>query len=226
MNLQTELRAFQDGWRDRVGADVAARVAAANDRLITNGLMKRVRKSGDRFPDLVLPDHAGRLVRIADRLKAGPLVISFYRGGWCPYCNLELRAYDAALEELREAGGDLIAVSPERPDHAGQTISKNDLRFPILSDTEGRLSSALGIRFDLDDDIIALYRKFGHDLPTHNGDGAWSLPVPATYVVDRDEIIVLAHIDPDYRNRLEPQAAIAVVRDLNARRAEVQHGRS
>ncbi len=196
MSLQTELRNFQAGWRERVGEDVAARVAAANDRLAANGLLNRVRKAGDRFPDVVLPDHTGRPVRISDRLASGPLVINFYRGGWCPYCNLELRAYGGALDLLHLAGGDLIAVSPEKPDHVSATIGKNDLRFTVLSDTESRLSDALGIRFDLDDDIIALYRKFGHDLPEHNGDGRWSLPIPATYVVGGDGLIALAHIDP------------------------------
>lgn len=215
MSLQSELQTFQSNWRERVGDEVSSLVGAANDRLATNGLFSRVRKAGDRFPDIVLPDHTGRPVRIADRLAAGPLVISFYRGGWCPYCNLELRAYDGVLDLLRLAGGDLIAVSPERPDNVSVTIGKNDLRFPVLSDTEGRLADALGIRFDMEDEIVALYRKFGHDLPTHNGDGRWSLPVPATYVVNRDGIIALAHIDPDYRNRLEPQEAIALLRRLN-----------
>jgi peroxiredoxin len=215
MSLQSDLQTFQSSWRERVGDEVANLVGAANDRLATNGLLTRIRKAGDRFPDVVLPDHTGRPVRIADRLAAGPLVISFYRGGWCPYCNLELRAYDGALELLRLAGGDLIAVSPERPDNVSVTIGKNDLRFPVLSDTDGRLADALGIRFDMEDEIVALYRKFGHDLPTHNGDGRWSLPVPATYVVNRDGVIALAHIDPDYRNRLEPQEAIALLRRLN-----------
>ncbi len=214
MSLQSELQTFQTSWRERVGDEVAALVSAANDRLAANGLFTRVRKAGDRFPDAVLPDHTGRAVRIAERLASGPLVISFYRGGWCPYCNLELRAYDGALDLLRLAGGDLIAVSPERPDNVSVTIGKNDLRFPVLSDTDGRLADALGIRFDMEDEIVALYRKFGHDLPTHNGDGRWALPVPATYVVDRDGVIALAHIDPDYRNRLDPQEAIAVLRQL------------
>ncbi len=215
MSLHSELQTFQTSWRERVGDEVANLVDAANDRLATNGLLTRVRKAGDRFPDVALPDHTGRPVRIADRLAAGPLVISFYRGGWCPYCNLELRAYDGVLDLLRLAGGDLIAVSPEKPDNVSITIGKNDLRFPVLSDTDGRLADALGIRFDMEDEIVALYRKFGHDLPTHNGDGRWSLPVPATYVVNRDGIIALANIDPDYRNRLEPQEAIALLRRLN-----------
>ncbi len=215
MSLQSELQTFQNGWRERVGDEVAALVGAANDRLAANGLFTRVRKAGDRFPDAMLPDHTGRPVRIAERLASGPLVINFYRGGWCPYCNLELRAYDGVLDLLRLAGGDLIAVSPEKPDNVSITIGKNDLRFPVLSDTDGRLADALGIRFDMEDEIVALYRKFGHDLPTHNGDGRWSLPVPATYVVDRNGLIVLAHIDPDYRNRLDPQEAIAVLRQLS-----------
>lgn len=219
MTLKSQLNSFQTSWKDRVGPETVALVTAANERLATSGLPGRMRKTGDSFPAATLPDATRQQVDLTVRLQQGPLIVSFYRGGWCPYCNLELRAYQALLEEIRAAGGDLVAISPERPDDALSTAEKNDLKFPVLSDVDGRLADALGIRFDLDDPIVELYRKFGHDLPVRNGDGRWSLPVPATYVVDRDGTILLAHVDPDYRNRLEPADAVAALRGLPARHA-------
>ncbi len=214
MSLQTELDAFQAAWKQRLGGDVAATIAADNEALLRSGLVERALRAGAKFPDLTLANARGGQTRIHDVLARGPLVVTFYRGGWCPYCNLELRAYQSALGAIRALGAELIAISPEAPDHTLSTAEKNDLKFEILSDVNGALEDALGIRFDLRDPIVALYKRFGHDLPAHNGDGRWSLPVPATYVLDRDGRIVLAYVDPDYRRRLEPATAIAALRKI------------
>ena len=215
MSLQTELNAFQAAWEQRTSRDVAATIAADNEALLRSGLVERALRAGANFPDLKLANARGGQTRIYDVLARGPLVATFYRGGWCPYCSLELRAYQSALGDIRALGAELIAISPEAPDHTLSTAEKNDLKFEILSDVSGALEDALGIRFDLSDPIVALYKRFGHDLPAHNGDGRWSLPVPATYVLDRDGRIVLAYVDPDYRRRLEPATAIAALRKIN-----------
>ena len=214
MLLQTELNAFQAAWKERAGGDVAATIAADNEALLRSGLVARALQAGAKFPDLRLATARGGQTRIYDALTRGPLVVTFYRGGWCPYCNLELRAYQSALGDIRVLGAELIAISPEAPEHTLSTAENNDLKFEVLSDVNGVLEDALGIRFDLSDPIVALYKRFGHDLPSHNGDSRWSLPVPATYVVNRDGRIVLAFVDPDYRKRLEPAAAIAALRKI------------
>ena len=214
MSLQTELNAFQAAWKQRVGDDVAATIAADNEALLRSGLVQRALRAGAKFPDLTLTNARGGQTRIYDLLAHGPLVVTFYRGGWCPYCSLELRAYQSALDDIRALGAELIAISPEAPDHTLSTAEKNDLKFEILSDVNGTLEDALGIRFDLSDPLVALYKRFGLDLPAHNGDGRWSLPVPATYVVDHDGRIVLAFVDPDYRRRLEPATAIAALHKI------------
>jgi peroxiredoxin len=213
-SLQTELNAFQVAWKQRAGVDVAATIAADNEALLRSGLVARALQAGAKFPDLRLANARGGQTRIYDVIARGPLVVTFYRGGWCPYCNLELRAYQGALGDIRALDAEVIAISPEAPDHTLSTAEKNDLTFEILSDVDGALEDALGIRFDLSDPIVALYKRFGHDLPAHNGDGRWSLPVPATYVLDRDGRIALAFVDPDYRRRLEPAAAIAALRKI------------
>ncbi|HWZ74060.1 MAG TPA: peroxiredoxin-like family protein [Casimicrobiaceae bacterium] len=214
MSLQTELNAVQAAWRQRAGDDVATTIAADNEALLRSGLVARALQAGAKFPDLRLPNARGGQTRIYDVLARGPLVVTFYRGGWCPYCNLELRAYQSALGDIRALGAELIAISPEAPNHTLSTAEKNDLTFEILSDVNGVLEDALGIRFDLSDPIVALYKRFGRDLPSHNGDAGWSLPVPATYVLDRDGRIVLAFVDPDYRRRLEPAATIEALHKI------------
>lgn len=214
MLLQTELDRFQAGWRGKVGDEIANAISQDNARLLASGLADRALKAGDRLPDVTLPNAVNQPVSILSCLEKGPVVITFYRGGWCPYCSLELRAYQATLAEIRAAGGDLIAVSPETPDNALSTAEKNALSFTVLSDAGGLLADALGIRFDIADPIIALYQQFGHDLPQHNGDGRWSLPIPATYVVGQNGIIQLAFVDPDYRKRLDPAEAVKAIRQL------------
>lgn len=217
-DLKPQLDAFKTAWTARAGGEIAALVADDNRRLRESGLAERALKEGDIFPAATLPDQLGRQVEIAGLLGRGPLAIVFYRGGWCPYCNLELRAYQQASPRIAEAGATLVAISPETPDNTLDTARKNELAFPVLSDTQGELADALGIRFRLTPEIKALYEKFGHDLPARNGDGEWALPMPATYVVDRDGRIAFAFVDPDYRSRAEPSAVVGALRRL-ARKA-------
>ncbi|MDX2103882.1 MAG: AhpC/TSA family protein [Alphaproteobacteria bacterium] len=218
--LAAELKAFKTAWAERAGAEIADTIALDIEALRQSGILARALMVGARFPALRLPDARGQSVDLATVMARGPMVVTVYRGGWCPYCNLELRAYQRRLDAIQALGATVVAVSPEAPDHSLSTAEKNDLAFPVLSDTQGRLADALGIRFPLSPQIEALYRRFGHDLPSHNGDGRWSLPIPATYVVDRGGEIRLASIEPDYRLRLDPEGVIALLADLHhAKRA-------
>ena len=214
MTLQNKLKAFQASWEQHAGDEIVAAIAFDNDALRKSGIVERALGTGAKFPDLTLTNAVGGQSRIYDKLASGPLVVTFYRGGWCPYCNLELRAYQGALADIRALGADLVAISPEAPDNTLSTAEKNELTFEILSDVNGALEDALGIRFDLADPIVALYKRFGQDLPTRNADGRWSLPIPATYVLDRDGTIALAFVEPDYRKRLEPADAIAALQKI------------
>ena len=214
MTLQNKLNTFQTSWEQRVGDEIVTTIAFDNDALRQSGIVERALGTGAKFPDLTLTNAVGGQSRIYDKLASGPLVVTFYRGGWCPYCNLELRAYQGALADIRALGADLVAISPEAPDNTLSTAEKNELTFEILSDVNGALEDALGIRFDLADPIVALYKRFGQDLPTRNADGRWSLPIPATYVLGRDGTIALAFVEPDYRKRLEPADAIAALQKI------------
>ena len=220
MSLQNELDAFRTGWESRVGDAIAQLIAGDIDALRATGILDRSAKPGDAFPRVTsLVDARGNAFDLAAALEPTPAIITFYRGGWCPYCNLELRAYQHRLETIEALGATLIAVSPECPDESLSTAEKNDLRFTVLSDVGGALASALGIRFTLSDAVRPFYEKAGHALPERNGDGSWALPMPATFVVERGGRIAAAFIEPDYRQRLEPDDAIAALRQLTAAKA-------
>ena len=148
------------------------------------------------------------------RVGADTARLAFYRGGWCPYCNLELRAFEAMLPSIRAEGAEFVAVSPESPDPALTTAEKNDLTYPVVSDVGGALANALGIRFTLSDAVRPFYELARHALPERNDGGDWTLPLPATFVVARGGIVASAFVEADYRKRLEPEAALAALRAL------------
>jgi peroxiredoxin len=175
----------------------------------------RALKAGDHAPDFRLPDARGDYVRLKNLLATDPIVLSFYRGGWCPYCNLELRALQKALPEITRLGAELVAVSPQTPDESLSTAGKNALAFPVLSDVGSATAKSFGIAYDLAEELRPIYARFGHALPERNGDESWVLPIPATYVIDRDATITLAFVDVDYRNRLEPTEILAALQSLS-----------
>lgn len=187
-------------------------IRAADEDVRARGVGQGALKQGDSFPDATLPDASGKSVSLRALNQAGPLIISFYRGGWCPYCNLELKAYQGLLGEVTALGGQLIAVSPEKPDNSLTTAEKNALSFPVLTDTGYQLAKAIGIAFELPTGLQNLFSGFGMNLPDLNADTGWALPIPATFVVDRGGKIVLADVDPQYTRRLEPAVAIAALK--------------
>ena len=180
------------------------------------GLEREALRAGDLAPDFELPDATGRPLRLVERLKEGPVVLKFYRGGWCPYCNLELRAFQQALPEVRSLGAQLIAVSPETPDHSLSTVEKNALTFAVLTDTGNQVARQYRLAFLLSDELRALYKSRGRDIAEWNG-GDWTLPVPGTFVIDTMRRVSLAHVDADYRSRLEPSAVLAELRRMRGR---------
>lgn len=188
-------------------------IKAADEELRVRGVGRDALKEGDLFPSVPLMNHNGAEVSLRDLNPRGSKVVTFYRGGWCPYCNIELRAYQNVLEEIVSLGGQLVAVSPEKPDNSLSTIEKNALAFPVLTDSENRLAKALGIAFELPTGLRQLFEGFGMNLPELNADTGWALPVPATFVVDQNGEIVLADVDPDYTRRLEPEDALAALRN-------------
>jgi peroxiredoxin len=142
---------------------------------------------------------------------AKPTIVIFYRGGWCPYCNLELRAWQTLLPEVSALGAQLLAISPQLPDNSLSTAEKNELAYPVLSDSSMNAANAFGIAFELPPELVDLYGKAGNDLPTLNGNGRWVLPIPATFVFDAAGKVIYRHVESDYRQRAEPLEIIKLL---------------
>lgn len=218
MTLQAKLDAFRHQFETTMAPpEAVAIIHRTTDELIATGQADRALKAGDRAPDFALPDADGRMVRAADLLASGPIALTFYRGVWCPYCNLDLQALEEVSNAIRATGAQLIAVTPQQAASSRKAIRDNKLSFPVLSDAGNALADAFGLRFRLQDELAALYASFGVDLPGTNGDNSQTLPMPARYVIGTDGIIAYAEVNADYTRRPEPAEMVAVLESLRTR---------
>lgn len=212
MNLKQELSLLRDRSSAMIDAPSMAIMNRSTDE-IRQRIGQRALQLGDVAPNFRLIDTHGASVELDELLTRGPVVLSFYRGHWCPFCNLELRAFQDRLSQFPALGAQLVAISPQMPDHSLVTATKNALNFPVLSDTRLHVARAYGLAFDFSDDLRRLYLdRWKTDLVSWNGDGGWSLPVPATFVIGKDARVLFAHIDPDFRERSDPDEVLAALR--------------
>jgi peroxiredoxin len=221
MSLQARLDAFKADFRAgkppyNAPPEVHPIMERATDELVASGQATRALKAGDRAPAFTLRDPNGEAVSSADLLAKGPLVITFYRGVWCPYCNMELQALQETLPQIEALGASLVAISPQNPVNSRKSVRQNQLGFPILSDAHNEVALAFGLRFALPDYLVALYKKLGNDLPTVNGDPSWTLPMPARYVIGQDGVILYSEVNPDYTRRPEPADLLPVLQHARA----------
>ncbi|UZE13655.1 peroxiredoxin-like family protein [Pseudomonas sp. B21-053] len=217
MTLQAKLDAFKADFKAgkppyNAPAEIHPIMERATAELIASGAAGKALKVGDKAPLFTLKDPDGNPVSSADLLAKGPLVLTFYRGVWCPYCNMELQALQAFLPTLQEAGANLVAISPQIAANSRKSVRTNGLEFPILSDTLNDVAQAFGLRFALPDYLVELYKNLRNDLPTFNDDPSWTLPMPARYVIGRDGVIRYAEVNPDYTQRPEPEAMLDALR--------------
>ncbi len=223
MSLQARLDAFKADFQAgrppySVPPQVIATMSRATAELQASGLAERALKAGDAAPDFTLPDPDGRPLSAAALLARGPLVVSFYRGVWCPYCNMELQALEALRPEIERLGGSLVAISPQTQVNSRKSRRENGLGFPILSDHGNEVAAAFGLRFALPDYLVELYRGLGNQLPSFNGEGSWTLPMPGRFVIGQDRIVRYAEVHPDYTRRPEPEELLPVLRSLAPKR--------
>jgi peroxiredoxin len=221
MTLQSKLDAFKADFEAgkppyNVPPSVIETMHRATSELIASGAATRALKAGDKAPAFTLKDPDGNLVSSADLLADGPLVISFYRGVWCPYCNMELQALQEALPQFEQLGAKLVAISPQTAVNSRKSVRQNALGFPILSDTHNDVAAAFGLRFEMPDYLIELYKSLKNDLPAFNGDPSWTLPMPARYVIGQDGTILYAEVNPDYTRRPEPEDMLPALRRASA----------
>lgn len=211
MSFQDELADIKQAVTEKRGAEMIATYERGIDALRATGIANRALAVGDAMPDFELPNARGHTVRSRDLVGRGPLIITFYRGGWCPYCNLELRAYQAQFDRIRALGASVVAISPEQPDQSLLTAEHNELAFEVLSDHGNAVGRRFGLAFRLSDELIETFRRNGNDLEQRNGDGSWELPIPGTFVIDRHSRVVLADVDPDYAKRRDPVDVVHAV---------------
>lgn len=212
--LSEQLLAFQAEFAGNAPAEVKSTMTEATQELAASGLLKRVLAVGATAPDFELPNATGTMVRLSELLSQGPVVLNFYRGEWCPYCNLELRAFQLMQAEFEAAGAQLVAISPELPDHSLSVTEKHELAYPVLSDVGNAVSKTFGLVFVLAEALRPIYLNFGLDIPANNGDDSYELPFPATFVIDRDRTIRYSFADADYTKRAEPSEVLAAVQAL------------
>lgn len=195
--------------------DLHARLSAAIDGLIESQPAAAALGVGQQAPDFTLHDLSGQLVILSEEISRGPVVLTFYRGSWCPYCDLQLRAYSRMIPDLTRFGARLIAISPQRPEAEVQNAGEHRaLGFPILFDLANEVARRYGLIYSIDAPMRAVFDSFGLDLAAVNGVERWELPVPATYIVARDGRIRWSHVEADYRLLAEPGEILQALRAL------------
>lgn len=214
--LEQKIKEYDAIKRTKVPGDVLAVMEGATEALRASGLGQGAFVTGDQFPDFALPDQHGVVRPLSHYLAEGPVVLNIYRGGWCPYCNLEMQALNIALPEFVKRGVTLLGLTPEMPTTAQDTLTANELAITVLSDEGNRVSASLGLVFELPEVLRPIYERFGIDIPASNGDDSFTLPVPATYILGQDRVARYHFVNVDYTQRAEPTQLIAELDRLAA----------
>ncbi len=214
MGLQQKLDTLKKGFEGQAPKEVVEIMHRATADLEKSGILDATVQVGDEAVDFSLKNADGKEFRLKELLSQGPVVLSFYRGKWWPYCNLELDALNKATEEFRALGATFIAISPQLQSHNREFREEKKLTFEILSDPGNEVAQRYGIKFQLPEDLREVYLKFNIDLPKYNGDDSWTLPLPARLIIDPKGIIRYAAINADYTVRPEPEETIVALKKI------------
>jgi len=212
-NLGSKLNEKKQRFLEKADAEKIASYDAGLKAVEESGIMESALNVGDEAVPFTLKNQTGDEVSLSELLEDGPIILTWYRGGWCPYCNITLAFLQEKLPEFELAGAQLVALTPELPDSSMSTSEKNELDFDVLSDIGNRVAREYGLVFKLTDDVADRYQK-GFNLHAYNGDETDELPLAATYVIDMNGKIRYAFLDVDYRNRAEPDDIIEVLNNL------------
>lgn len=205
MSLKAQIDAYNVQKDAKLPAEVLALMNTTNEELIAQHVRDNALQVGQKVENFSLVNHRGDTVELSKLLANGPVIISFYRGAWCPYCNLELKALNDYLPQFKAQNAQLVAISPQLPDETLSTAQKNELEFDVLSDVSNTIANQFGLLFTLDERIQSLYSGFGIDFEKYYGDISFKLPLPATYVINQNGIITYAFVSEDYTLRAEPE---------------------
>jgi peroxiredoxin len=214
-SLRQQLDEYLEGLMERADPEIMAVKRRTTERWLADKVADAAVKVGDVAPDFTLPDQDGNLVSLSATLRRGPVVLTFFRGGWCPFCTISLRALAKVYPKLRRHQAEVLAISPQPPRQSAATVEGSALPFPVLSDHDNQLARRYGVVVTVPPELQAVYRRLGHDVAAVNGVPNWDLPMPAGYVIaPEDGRIVLAHVDPRLHLRMEPADALAAVERL------------
>ncbi|WP_239619249.1 peroxiredoxin-like family protein [Cohnella mopanensis] len=217
MSIKEQLEQAKTGFIARVPEEAQMNIFRHIREQQQSGIVFGL-KEGDEAPNFTLSNPLGEQVTLYDELAKGAVVLIFYRGSWCPYCNIQLRGFQLLLSEFRKHGGQLIAVSPQSPDNSISQTEKEELTFQVLSDTNGLVSESYNLLFELPDYLQNTFiYTLKRDLTEFNATDRWVLPVPATYLIDKDRIVRHAYVNPDFMQRVEPQEMIDLLKEIEAK---------
>lgn len=194
--------------------DTATTVGKSFKYILSSDFGDKALSEGDKAEDFTLPNAKGEATQLSKLLEQGPIVLNFYRGGWCPFCNLEFKSLHDILPQIKELGANLIGISPELPDNSLDTIEKHQLQFEVLTDVGNNIARQYGIIMDVPEFMRPVYLEWGIDLPKTNGDDTWELPIPATYIIGSDGNIISSYINKNYTERMEPSDIIKTLETL------------
>ena len=212
--LASQLLSVYDNFRNHAPEPVKQSIMTANTNFQASYKLESAIQVGDTIPSFRMQNAVGEDVSSAELLRQGPLLLTFYRGEWCPFCNLALSAMQKHVDDFKAKGVILVAISPELPNQSLTTTEKHALKFPVLSDIGNSFAKQLGILFPQPDTLRPVFDQFGHDLKTRNGDDSFALPIPATFLVDKKGVVRNRYINPDYTQRLEPSTALRWIHAL------------
>jgi peroxiredoxin len=214
--FQQELAATAQHLATVLPASAAQTIDAGIDQVAAAGLTRHALQAGQLAPNFTLPDADDQPQTLASLLQNGPVVLTFYRGNWCPYCSVQLRAYQQVLPELARYGATLVAISPQTPELSSLTASEKELTFPVLSDVGNAVARHYGLAYGVGPEVGSALRGVGIDLTTFNGTTADELPLTATFLIGTDGIIAWAEVDANFKQRPDPTAILAALAQLPA----------
>jgi len=210
--LVEEIEKYKEVFKDKVPADIREIMIKATKALEDTSISAKALKEGSIAKDFTLPNALGESVSLDTLLETNKyLVVNFYRGVWCPYCNFELQALQGMNDAFTQAGAKIVAISPQTPDASLSTKEKNDLSFEVLSDEKNVISKEYGLVFSLAQELRPIYTQFGINIPALNEDDSYELPMPATYLINQNKEILYSFIDEDYTKRCEPQIILDII---------------
>lgn len=210
--LLDEIKKYQEAFKEKVPEDIQKVMLDATEELKRLSLSKDALKVSDKAIDFELPNAVNKPVSLKEALENNEfVVINFYRGQWCPYCNLELKALQTINDELAKLNAKIIAISPQTPDSSLSTKEKNELAFEVLSDKENKVAKEYGLVFSLAEELRPIYKSFGIDIEGSNKEDSYELPMPATYIINKNQEIIYSFIDEDYTKRSEPQTILDII---------------